>query len=81
MMYSEEKDRLKVSPGWISRVQPLDVVFNKPFKYIIWRLFELHIDENLVNYTKVKKTAPRRRVLITKSVATACSKCQKKNTW
>ena len=69
---------INVPPGCASRVKPLDVVFNKPFKDIIRQLFEQHIDENLVNYNEGKITASQRRVLITKWVGTAWSKMSKK---
>ena len=79
-MYSEEEetDLINVPPGCTSRVQPLDVAFNKPFKDIIRRLFEQHINENLVNYTTGKITASQRRVFITKWVGTAWSEMSKK---
>ena len=75
----KKTDLINVPHGCTSRVQPLDVVFNKPFKKdIIWRLFEKYIDENVVNYTEGKITASQRRVLITKWVGTACSEMSKK---
>ena len=61
-----------------SRVQPVDVVFNKPFKEIIPRLFEQHIVENLVNYTEGKTTDFQRNVLISNWVGIAWSKMSKK---
>ena len=68
-MYSEVKEKtdlINIPPGCTSRLQPLDVAFNKPFKGIIRRLLEQQIDENPVNYTEWKITASQRRVLITK---------------
>ena len=35
-----------------SRVKPLDVVINKPFKNYVRELFEKHIDENLEAYVE-----------------------------
>ena len=37
---NKKVDLINVPSGCISRVQPLDVVFNKPFKDVIRRLFE-----------------------------------------
>ena len=67
-----------VPPGCTSRVQPLDVAFNKPFKDIIRQLFEQHIDENLVNYIEGKINASQRRVLIITWVGIARSEISKK---
>ena len=35
-----------------SRVKPLDVVINKPFKNYVREVFEKHIDENLEAYVE-----------------------------
>ena len=43
----KKTDLINVPPECTSRVQPLDVVFNKPFKDITRRLFEQHIDETM----------------------------------
>ena len=56
-------------PGCTSRVQPLDVSVNKPFKNAIRRQFEKHLNNNLKLYTESKISASERRVLITKWVA------------
>ena len=45
---------------------------------MIRRLFEQHIDENLVYYTEGKITASQRRVLIIKWVGTTWSEMSKK---
>ena len=90
ILKKKKADLNNVPPGCTSRVQPLDVVFQKPFKDIIRRLFEQHIenlvnqnlesriDENLVNYTEGKITASQRGVLIAKWVGTAWSEISKK---
>ena len=70
-------DLIDVPPGCTSRVQPLGVILNKLFKDTIGRLFEQHINENLINYTKGKITASKRTVLITKWIGTAWSKISK----
>ena len=70
ILKKKKTDLINVPPGHTSQVQPLDVVFNKPFKDIIRRLFEQHIDENLVNCTEGKITASHERVLITNWVGT-----------
>ena len=38
---------INISGGARSRVQPLDVVINKPFKNYVRELFKKHIDESL----------------------------------
>ena len=45
-----------MSPGCTSRVQPLRVSFNKPFKDVIRQQFEEHLEENLQRYTEGKIT-------------------------
>ena len=62
---------VNVPPGCTSRVQPLDVVVNKPFKNLVREQFEKHLDENLNNYVEGKLTASERRILTTKWVAIA----------
>ena len=49
-----------------SRVQPLDVSINKPFKHAIREQFEKHLSENLNLYTENKLPVSERRVLTTK---------------
>ena len=60
-----------VPPGCTSRVQPLDVVLNKPFKNLVREQFEKHLDENLNDCVEGKLTASKRRILTTKGVAIA----------
>lgn len=38
---------INIPGGAISRVQPFDVVINKPLKPYVRELFEKHVDENL----------------------------------
>ena len=65
---------VNVPPGCTSRVQPLDVSVNKPFKNRVREQFEKHLDENLDRYVEGKLTASERRVLTTKWVANAWEK-------
>ena len=57
---------INVPSGTTSRVQPLDVVINKPFTNHIRKDFESHLEENLDLYAEGKLSASERRVLTTK---------------
>ena len=74
----KKTDSINVPHGCTSRVQPLDVAFNKAFKDTIKGLFEQHIDENLVNRMEEKLAASQRRVFLTKWVGTPWSEMSKK---
>ena len=63
--------------GTTSRVQPLDVLINKPFKDYGRELFKKHIDKNLEVYVEGTLSAAKRRILTTKWVADASEKIRK----
>lgn len=60
-----------VLPGTTGLVQPLDVVFNGPFKAAIKRLADDHIRDNLDDYVQGSIPASMRRVLFTQWVGKA----------
>ena len=62
---------INVLPACTSRVEPLNVSINKPFKHVIREQFEKHLSENLHLYTVNKLPVSERRVLTTKSVTEA----------
>ena len=66
-----KKVLINIPGGATSRVQPLDVVLNKPFKNLVWELFEKHIDENFESYVEGTLSVTKRRILTTKWVADA----------
>ena len=55
----------------MSIVQPVDVVFNAPFKAAVERETTKHLQENLDSYVQGRINASERRVLITKWVGAA----------
>ena len=57
-----------VPPGTTSLVQPVDVVFNAPFKAAIEEKATAHLQDNLNDYVTGKISASDRRVLFTKWV-------------
>ena len=54
-----------------SLVQPLDVVFNGPFKWAIDELATAHLEENINDYLHGNFTASERRILLTKWIGQA----------
>jgi len=52
-----------VPPGCTSLVQPLDVVFNDPFKWAIDELATAHLEENINKYLHSNFTAIEQRIL------------------
>ena len=57
-----------VPPGTTSLVQPVDVVFNAPFKAAIEERATTHLQDNLHQYVSGKISASERRILFTKWV-------------
>ena len=71
LLKKKNTELVNVPPGCTSRIQLLDVSFNKPFKDVVRQQFEKHLEENLQRYTEGKISASERRVLVTKWVAKA----------
>ena len=68
-----------IPAGCTSRIQPLDVSLNKPFKSGIRLQVEQHMHANLKQYTEGGINASARRVLMTKWIANAWHEvCNKK---
>ena len=55
-----------IPAGTTSLVQPMDVVFNAPFKAAVEREATKHLQENLNSYVEGRINASERRVLFTK---------------
>lgn len=64
-------DSVLVPSGCNSLVQPIDVVFNKPFKDAVDKLATGHMQDHLHDYLTDKLTAIQRRVLLTKWIGQA----------
>ena len=47
VLHNYKTELVNVPPGCTSRIQPLDVCINKPFKYAVKRQHEAHMSENL----------------------------------
>ena len=57
LLKKKNTEFVNVPPGCTSRVQPLDVSFDKPFKDVVRQLFEKHLEGNLQWYTEGKISA------------------------
>ena len=71
LLKKKNTELVNVLPGCTSRVQPLDVSFNKPFKDVVKQQFDKHLKENLQRYTEGKISTSEKRVLATKWVGKA----------
>ena len=74
MLQSKNTVLVNIPPGCRSKVQPLDVSINKPFKDYLQTQFKKHCNENIERYISNKLTVSKRRVLVTKWVAEAWEK-------
>ena len=63
-----------VPGGCTSLVQPVDVVFNAPFKAAVEKIAQKHMLDNLDLYVHGKFTASERRVLLSKWIGEAWEK-------
>ena len=70
-----------VPAGTTGLVQPVDVVFNAPFKAAVDRLATAHVQENLQDYVRGSIPAGERRVLFTKWIGQAWKKFQQRKRW
>ena len=73
LLKKKNAELVNIPPGCTSRVQPLDVSFNKPFKDVVRQQFEKHLEENFQRYTEGKINAFERRVLVTLTQRTQTS--------
>ena len=62
---------INIPGGATSRVQPIGVVINKPFKSYVWELFEKHIYKNLKGTIEGTLSVEKRRILTTRWFADA----------
>ena len=82
LLHKNQTVLINMPGGATSRVQPFDVVINKPFKNYVWELFENHIDKNLEDYVEEILSVAKRWILTTKWVADSWEKKIKSNqTW
>ena len=71
---------VSIPGGCTSRIQPLDVSLNKPFKSAVRAQVDKHMFDNLQLYTDGGISASDRRILMTKWIATAWQEvCGKKD--
>ena len=68
-----------VPPGATSLVQPVDVIFNAPFKAAVDKLATEHLHDNVDKYLKGEMCANERRVLLTKWIGQAWEEASSKN--
>ena len=78
MLQSKNTVLVNIPHGCTSKVQPLDVSINKPFKDYLRTQFEKNRDENIELYISNKLTASKTQVLKTKWVAEAWEKIKAK---
>ena len=60
-----------VPPGTTSLIQPVDVVFNAPFKVAVDKLATDHLHSNVEAYLRGEINASQRRTLLTKWISQA----------
>ena len=77
MLKRKKTELVNVPPGCTSRIQPLDVSCNKPFKNAVRLQFEKDLEENLDKYIEAKITASERRILISKWLGNAWAEVSK----
>ena len=72
MLYRSKTVLINIFGGATSKKQPLDMVFNNPFKNYVWELFEKHIGE---------KDVAKRQILTNTWVADVGEKLKGNQTW
>ena len=60
-----------VPPGCTSLVQPLDVVFNAPFKQAVNKLATAHMEAHINDYLQGTFTSSEQRILLTRWIVQA----------